>query len=117
LSICSMVIKREKRKTEWPHKPTLWKKDSMCEIWGFYGEDYEECRLLGDKISVRTSQQTHYVSGKVSSRLMLCTIWAFHGFDYEERCLLGHDIVWLLLEPTFRKNVSNSPWRWQKLVR
>jgi hypothetical protein len=38
---------------------------------GFHGGDYEECRLLGYKNPVRTSQETHYVSATESSRLML----------------------------------------------
>jgi hypothetical protein len=33
-----------------------------CKIWGFYGGDYEECRLLGYKNAVRTSLETHYIS-------------------------------------------------------
>jgi hypothetical protein len=39
-----------------------------------HGGDYEECRLLGHRIPVRTSQETHYVSATVSSLLMLCKI-------------------------------------------
>jgi hypothetical protein len=35
---------------------------------------FEECRLLGYKNTVRTSQETHYVSITESSRLMLCKI-------------------------------------------
>jgi hypothetical protein len=31
----------------------------VCKIWGFHGSDYEECGLLGYKIPVRTSQETH----------------------------------------------------------
>jgi hypothetical protein len=58
----------------------------LCKIWGFHGGDYEECRLLGYKNPVHTSQETHYVSTTESSRLMLCKIWGFHGGDYEE-CL------------------------------
>jgi hypothetical protein len=34
----------------------------------------EECRLLGYKTPVRTSQETHYVSATESSLLMLCMI-------------------------------------------
>jgi hypothetical protein len=34
----------------------------------------EECRLLGYKNPVRTSQETHYVSAIESSRLLLCKI-------------------------------------------
>jgi hypothetical protein len=44
------------------------------EILGFHGGDYEECRLLGYKNPVRTSQETHYVSSTESSQLMLCKI-------------------------------------------
>jgi hypothetical protein len=36
--------------------------------------DYEECRLLGNKNPVHTSQETHYVSATEPSRLMLCKI-------------------------------------------
>jgi hypothetical protein len=31
----------------------------LCKIWGFHGDDYEECRLLGYKNPVRTSQETY----------------------------------------------------------
>jgi hypothetical protein len=36
-----------------------------------------ECRLLGYKNPVRTSQETHYVSATESSQLMLCKIEVF----------------------------------------
>jgi hypothetical protein len=58
-----------------------------CKIWGFHGGVYEECRLLGYKNPVRTSQETHYVSATEPSQLMLCKNWGFHGGVYEE-CLL-----------------------------
>jgi hypothetical protein len=61
-----------------------------CKIWGFRGDDYEECRLLGYKNPVRTSQETHYVSATKSSRSMLCKIWGFHGSDYEDCRLLEY---------------------------
>jgi hypothetical protein len=61
----------------------------FCMIWDFHSGDYEECRLLGYKNQVRTSQQTHYVSGAEPSRLMLCKIWGFYGGDYEGCRLLG----------------------------
>jgi hypothetical protein len=48
-----------------------------------------ECRLLGYKNLVRTSQETHYVSATEPSQLMLCKIWGFLGGDNEE-CLLGY---------------------------
>jgi hypothetical protein len=41
----------------------------LCKIRGFHGSDYEECRLLGYKDPVLTSQETHYVSSTESSRL------------------------------------------------
>jgi hypothetical protein len=39
-----------------------------------HGGDYEECRLLGYKNPVRTSQETHHVSATDSTQLMLCMI-------------------------------------------
>jgi hypothetical protein len=42
--------------------------------FGFHGSDYEECRLLGYKNPVRTSQETYYLSTTESSQLMLCKI-------------------------------------------
>jgi hypothetical protein len=60
------------------------------KIWGFDGGDFEECRLLGYKTPIRTSQETHYVSATESNQLMLCKIWGFHGGDYEECCRLGY---------------------------
>jgi hypothetical protein len=68
----------------------------LCKIWGFHGSDYKECRLLGYKTPVRTSQETHYFSTTESSRLKLCNIWGFHGCDYEEYRLLRYDTVWFL---------------------
>jgi hypothetical protein len=59
----------------------------LCKIWGFYGGDCKECRLLGYKNPIRSSQETHNFSATETSRLMLCKIWGFHGSDYEE-CLL-----------------------------
>jgi hypothetical protein len=64
----------------------------LYKIWGLHGGHYEECRLLGYKTPVCTSQETHYVSATESSQLMLCKIWGFHGGDYEECRLLGYKI-------------------------
>jgi hypothetical protein len=61
----------------------------LRNIWGFHRCDFEECRLLGYKNPVLTSQETHYFSATESSQLMLCKIWGFHGSDYEECRLLG----------------------------
>jgi hypothetical protein len=63
---------------------------TLCKIRGFPGDDYKECRLLGYKTPVRTSQETHYVSATEPSQLMLCKIWGFHDDDYEECRLLGY---------------------------
>jgi hypothetical protein len=46
--------------------------------------------LLGYINPVRTSQETHYVSGTESSRSMLFRILDCHGGDYEECRLLGY---------------------------
>jgi hypothetical protein len=62
----------------------------LCKIWGFYGNDYEECRLLGYNYRVLTSEKTHYVSVTEPSRLMLHNIWSSHGWSYEECRLLGY---------------------------
>jgi hypothetical protein len=56
----------------------------------------EECRLLGYKNPVCTSQETHYLSATESSQLMLCKILSIHGGDYEECRLLGCYAEWLL---------------------
>jgi hypothetical protein len=46
----------------------------LCKISSFHGCGYEECRLLGYKNPVHTSQETHYVSATEPSWLMLCKI-------------------------------------------
>jgi hypothetical protein len=63
---------------------------ASCKIWDIHRGDYEECRFLGFRKPVCTSQETHYVSATEPSQLMLCKIWGFHGGDYEEWCLLGY---------------------------
>jgi hypothetical protein len=62
----------------------------ICKVWGYRRIDYEEFLLLGYKLPVRTSQETHYVSATETSLLMICKIWGFHGVDYEECRLLGY---------------------------
>jgi hypothetical protein len=56
-----------------------------CYVSAFHSR---QCRLLGYKHPVRTSQETHYVSAIESSQLMLCKIRGFHGDGYEECRLL-----------------------------
>jgi hypothetical protein len=43
-------------------------------MYSFHGGDYEECRLLGNKNPVCTSQETHYISATELSLLMVCRI-------------------------------------------
>jgi hypothetical protein len=43
----------------------------LCKICDFRGGHYEECRLLGYKNPVPTSQERHYVSATEHSRYML----------------------------------------------
>jgi hypothetical protein len=50
----------------------------------FYGGVYEECRLLGYKNPIRTSQKTHYLSAIEPSRSMPWKILGFYGGDCEE---------------------------------
>jgi hypothetical protein len=53
-------------------------------------EKKEECRLLGHKNPVRTTQKTYYISATEASRLMQCKIRIFHRGDYEECHLMGY---------------------------
>jgi hypothetical protein len=46
----------------------------LCKTCGFHCDDYEECRLLGYKSPVPTSQETHHISATEPSPLMLCKI-------------------------------------------
>jgi hypothetical protein len=48
--------------------------------------------------------------------LQLCKIWGFHGGDYKEWCLLGCYVLWLLLEPTFRRHSRPPLSGWQESV-
>jgi hypothetical protein len=54
----------------------------LCKIYGFHGGNYEECRLLRYKNSVRTSQEIRYVSATEPNRFMLCKICGFHDDGY-----------------------------------
>jgi hypothetical protein len=63
---------------------------TLCKVWGFHGGDCEECRLLGYKDPVCTSQEKYYVSATEPSRLMLWKSWGFLCGDYEECRLLGY---------------------------
>jgi hypothetical protein len=72
-----------------------------CKIWCFHGRDNDECRILGYKNTVRTSQETHYFFSTESSQLMLCKIWGIPGGDYEECQLLRFYAVWLLYNGCF----------------
>jgi hypothetical protein len=78
------------------------------KIWGFHGRDYEECRLLGYKIPVLTSQETHYFPATESSRLMLCKFWCFHGSDYEECRFLGYKTPVHTSQETYYVSATDS---------
>jgi hypothetical protein len=52
-------------------------------------------------------------SRRKQNMLKLCNIWGFHGSDYEKCRLLGSYTVWLLWEPTFRRNLAPPSSRWQ----
>jgi hypothetical protein len=67
----------------------------LCKIWGFRGDDYEECRLLEYKTPVRTSQETHYISVTESSQLMLCKVWGIYC-GMKNGIFLDVNAVWLL---------------------
>jgi hypothetical protein len=82
---------------------------NLSEIWGFHGGDYEECRLLGYKNPVRTSQETHYISAKQPNQLMLCKIWGFHGSDYVECRLLWYKIPVRTSKETQRFRYRDQP--------
>jgi hypothetical protein len=56
----------------------------------------------------------HITSPTEPSRLTLCKVWGFHGGDYEEFCLLGCGAMWILLEPTFRRNPSLPSPSWKE---
>jgi hypothetical protein len=80
----------------------------ISKIWGFHGCDCEECRLLGYRNLVRTSQEAHYVSVPESSRLKLCKNWGFHGGDYEECRLLGYKNLVLTSQKTHYVSATQS---------
>jgi hypothetical protein len=63
--------------------------------------DYEECRLLGHKNPVHTSQEAQYVFATEPSWLMLCKISSYHGGDYEQFSLLGYKIPVHTSQETF----------------
>jgi hypothetical protein len=43
----------------------------LCNNSGFDGSDHEECRFLGCKSPIPTSQKTHYVSATEPNGIML----------------------------------------------
>jgi hypothetical protein len=52
----------------------LWSEGVCSQGYSLNFLPFEECRLLGYKNPVRTSQETHYISVTELSRLMLCKI-------------------------------------------
>jgi hypothetical protein len=54
-----------------------------------------------------TDCATRYTSHSFQIKIKLHVRFeVFHGGDYEEWCLLGCYAVWLLREPTFRRNLA-----------
>jgi hypothetical protein len=68
----------------------------------------EECRLLGYKNPVRTSQETHCISVTESNQLLICNICGFHGRDYEECRLLGYKNTVRTSQETHYVSVTES---------
>jgi hypothetical protein len=58
----------------------------LCEICGFHGGAYEECRLVGYMKPVLLSHEPYYFSAKEASWFILLEIRGFHGGDYEDFC-------------------------------
>jgi hypothetical protein len=80
-----------------------------CKSWGFNGNDYDECHLLGYRNHISASQETHYVSATQSSQLMLCKTWGFNGGDYEECRLLGYKTAVCTPQETLRLHYRVQP--------
>jgi hypothetical protein len=59
-------------------------------------------RHLRQKLEVSTCSGEKRRNRKLRS---ICKIWGFHSGDYEECRLLGCGAVYILCEPTFRRNV------------
>jgi hypothetical protein len=72
------------------HRFTFYVFYQSINMWGSHSDHYEECRLLGYKNPLLTSQETHYLYATESSRLILSKIWGLRGGDYEECRLLGY---------------------------
>jgi hypothetical protein len=69
---CSLVVGSSVRHTT--HQEGEDDSFGLCIILSEITVWFEECRVLGYKNAVRTSQETHYVSVTESSQLMLCKI-------------------------------------------
>jgi hypothetical protein len=85
----------------------------LGNILDFHCGDYEECRLLGYKNPVRTSNETYYISDAEHSRLMICKIWSSQGSDYGGDRLVWCDAVWTLYESIFRRNLEPLSLKWK----
>jgi hypothetical protein len=73
-NILWITCERRRRRTACNNKKEHKTIHNLCKISGFHGRDYEECRFLGYKNPVHTSQETHYISAAEPSQLMLCKI-------------------------------------------
>jgi hypothetical protein len=60
------------------------------KISHFHYDNYDDCRLLGYKNPVPTSQGAPYFSTTEPSQLMISKMSGFHRALYEELLLLGY---------------------------
>jgi hypothetical protein len=122
------------RLREWPAVHQILYSYKLYKIWGRHGGDYEECRLLGYKIPVRTWQETHYVSGTEPNQLNtkdLSLSWrwlwwipsfgmlrcvAFVRSDLSEECFASIIRVERISEQMCLARWFLSPWWWGKYV-
>jgi hypothetical protein len=116
----------------------------LCKICRVHGGDYEECRLLGYKDPVRTSQETHYVSATEPSQLMLCKmlsrqwlgrmpssgmwcLWLLLRTDVSEKhiatiiketriCEVGANLALTSNRCSLRRNTIYYFWLWRSCV-
>jgi hypothetical protein len=71
LPLGGLHVKHTEQRGIWvPTQHLLWDQGKPQKTLIELASEYEECRLLGYKNPVRTSQETHYVCAKESSQLM-----------------------------------------------
>jgi hypothetical protein len=68
----------------------------LCKISGFHGCDYVECRLLGYKNPVSTSQETLRIRYRAQPVKCYVRFEVFTAVTMKNVCVLGCYAVWLL---------------------